>query len=1626
MATVFPYRWTKTKHLTERPPTHGHPPDAHPWIIPYFCAWSPTADPAIVFAKEPVVACVNADLVFLRVHSDQVYHLVYHAGGRRPSLSLVRHPDRPFHRCHYLSELGSIAILSRRRAGAGDDHDDDSTGFYVCSLDQELWYGLPGQRGHFKLCLYDSIDGEWSQETLRLDQLRNPQDKDTVFHYTEKVITLHDEQVVAFVDLWRGMVICNVNDGTKHEGSSYVPLPQDIINLDMINNGLIYRDIAVVNGRLTVVRLRSWLDSGCLSWDLTTWSKKAVTACLDEEWREDFVIAHLATCNNVELLPKLNDLPAMDKLRIARPMLSLMDSHVVYIMGKVNLSGEKTVVLTVDMANKRLQGVSLRDAERIVYDDNATNSLPSPNISLHLQPLPWILLDVRAYIADRRNSTTATIFLSNGRKIQITFCIAPPPLISYICAWSPATDPAVFFAKEPAVGFVNDNLVFLRVHSDQIYDLIYHASSRPSLKLIHNPYSPYNPYEYLRRIDNVVILPDRRHAAGADDDDNNNGHFYVSSLDRDRRFDIGHFKLCLYDEDDSMDCKWSNNILLLDQLRNAADKDIVLHLTEKVLILDDEQPLVAFVDPWRGMVICNVLDNSSTPGESSYMPMPSEIFNIHNTYTSSISRDIAIVNGRLTVVRLCLYLDSDDDSDDDDDDDCCAWDLTTWSKPVTCLDDEWREDLKTKSSDVSIDDSTRNACLLPKLDDGCPTTETLQLAHPTLSLMDAHIVYFMGKVDVSNEKALVLTVDMANKRLQEPPSHDGDAADHQNLPWILLDVRAYIADRRNSTTTTIDLSNSNGGRKMKIQITFCVAPPPLVSYICAWSPNTDPARIFAKEPDVGIVNDDLVFLRINGNGDDDDDYDLVYQAGCFPSLKLVDNPAKYLRELDNVALLPRRRRRSRRSASADDDSGFYICALDRDHPSGLGHFQSCLYDSIDGTWRLESLLLDELRNPPDKDTVLHFTEKVVVLPSSLDDGRVSVAFADLWRGIIICDDGMLDGGKPAGSYMPLPLEIIDLDRAYYSLACRDMAVVNGRLTVARMRIGFDSDTNCCSWDLSTWSKAVTCLDEEWREDFVVDSNDILVDEATCNNVELLPKLNDLPAMAKLRVAHPTLSLMDAHVVYIMGKVNLSDEKALVLTVDIANKRLREVSVYDAERIVNDFRYAYTAMATDFPYSFTRTKHLTLSPPSSHGGDAADHRPLPWILLDVRAYIADCRNSTTATIVLSNGRKIQITFCIAPPPLVSYICAWSPTTDPAVFFAKDPAVGFVDADVVFLRVHSDQIYDLVYHASSHPSLKLIHNPYSPYNPYHYLRRIDNVAILPDRRRRHAAGGADDDDDDNRGRFYVSSLDRDRRFDLGHFKLCLYDEDDSMDRKWSNTILLLDQLRNAPDKDTVLHLTEKVFILDDEQPLVAFVDLWRGIVICNVLDNSTPVGGNYMPLPPELIDVRRTYNSYDDDSDDDDYCTWDLTTWSKPVSSCLDDEWREDFMIESSDVSIDDSTRNACLLPKLDDGCPTTETLQLAHPTLSLMDAHIVYIMGKVDVSDEKALVLTVDMANKRLQEGNLKRPLKFHMQYPHKRLGETISRSDNPIDLHEPLQLDTGSGMGTKDETEDSVIPMDLE
>uniref|UniRef100_A0A0E0EUW2 DUF1618 domain-containing protein n=1 Tax=Oryza meridionalis TaxID=40149 RepID=A0A0E0EUW2_9ORYZ len=306
-----------------------------------------------------------------------------------------------------------------------------------------------------------------------------------------------------------------------------------------------------------------------------------------------------------------------------------------------------------------------------------------------------------------------------------------------------------------------------------------------------------------------------------------------------------------------------------------------------------------------------------------------------------------------------------------------------------------------------------------------------------------------------------------------PPCHGGGDADGGHPDWVLLDVQAYIADRQNATTATTKLSNDH-----QIQVTIFAAPPPLVSYICAWSPTTDPADLFDTEPTVEPSTPTSSSSASTSRS--------TMSTTSGPSLTLIPNQDPYLHEPNCITLIPR---------SSHD---FYISTLDTDLRSGIGRYNLCLFDSTNNKWSRDPLSLDQLRNPPDKNEVLHITEKVITLKHPH-----LVAFVDLWRGIIICD--ILDS-KIAASYVPIPKEIINLNRTRGALITRDIAVVRDRLTMARLGIVFDPDINGWDWELSTWSRPVgSCLDdddEDWREDFMVESCDILVDDNTCLNGNL--------------------------------------------------------------------------------------------------------------------------------------------------------------------------------------------------------------------------------------------------------------------------------------------------------------------------------------------------------------------------------------------------------------------------------------------------------------------------------------------------------------------------------------------
>nr|TKW05997.1 hypothetical protein SEVIR_7G213300v2 [Setaria viridis] len=381
-------------------------------------------------------------------------------------------------------------------------------------------------------------------------------------------------------------------------------------------------------------------------------------------------------------------------------------------------------------------------------------------------------------------------------------------------------------------------------------------------------------------------------------------------------------------------------------------------------------------------------------------------------------------------------------------------------------------------------------------------------------------------------------------------------------------------------------------------------------------------------------------------------------------------------------------------------------------------------------------------------------------------------------------------------------------------------------------------------------------------------------------------------------------------------------------------------------------------------------HPSLCPPL-HG-----HPPnnVPWVLLDLHAYVADRENSTSAYSEMSNGKAIRVTFCTAPPPLVSYICVWCPDLPPTELI-MEPTIEAAEADLVLFRLslsdYPNQRDYFVYKAGGGkrgPWLWRVEEP-DLYMPYRY-----SSALLP--RRDLEEGGSTSPHADEHGHFYIAALNLTAN-PSASFEFCLYD---SMDKKWTtSTISLLMPMT---------HITAKVIALGGG--VVAFVDPWRGILVCDLLHRGS-----------ERSDCQG----------------WDISTWSISSPWEEQDSWRKECTVNTHSIIIDDDTANVELLPKLQDNGstlrPSLDSLLLAYPVLSLSDNRVVYLMGMVDRWDKKALVLSVGTMDARLQgvvifdaermlgytwiqsrisnffsmhsrwRGKLKRPGKFQVCYPHK-------------------------------------------
>uniref|UniRef100_I1NWI3 DUF1618 domain-containing protein n=1 Tax=Oryza glaberrima TaxID=4538 RepID=I1NWI3_ORYGL len=425
--------------------------------------------------------------------------------------------------------------------------------------------------------------------------------------------------------------------------------------------------------------------------------------------------------------------------------------------------------------------------------------------------------------------------------------------------------------------------------------------------------------------------------------------------------------------------------------------------------------------------------------------------------------------------------------------------------------------------------------------------------------------------------------------------------------------------------------------------------------------------------------------------------------------------------------------------------------------------------------------------------------------------------------------------------------------------------------------------------------------------------------------------------------------------------------------------------------------------------------LLFPPPLPADDDATGGVSPSWVYLDVRAYVSPdpVSNATTAISTTTTGVRIHVSFCLARPPRLSYLCVHCPRPgagagdgEAAYRFTVDPRVIGTHADVALLRVPNPndglhrgiKSYDyFVYTAGGVTSLRLLPNPrVSPF-------RNEEVAIV------RCSGGA---------RYVIACLMPTIRRPM-EFKIRRFDSDVG---RWKSTAVSIsepverDRVLPIPDtaSQVVFHCTTKVITLAGDGAAVGWVDLWRGILLCDDVLDERPVLRD-LPLPKPARSNRKSFcrgpphyyrditvvvhdsaptcikyvemqtrpgdrppprqrqppqhSSDDSDSDEEEEDVayyWKANIWSMPIPVGSWEDWQMECTVDVTDIAVVDNVRFSELLPKIgNDPEETLRRLVTGFPTLG-MDGDVISFLSKINRLDDKGWVISVDLRSKTLQ------------------------------------------------------------
>nr|CAB3466260.1 unnamed protein product [Digitaria exilis] len=229
------------------------------------------------------------------------------------------------------------------------------------------------------LCLYDSKLADWKVYALSLSRQGQQEyggKMQTLRHKNHKVVTIGgDAGTMAFVDLWRGMLFCDVLqlkpdaaidleleelEETQQSKAipllGYVKLPDDLRRMaKRKGDARLYRDIAFVDGNLKCVDLST----------RSLWSRQATTS-FSGGWSQQYKIASFKEIEDSsnpcpDLLPGYKSMPhrSFSYLFVCQPIVDLQDdARVLQFTVKMHRLHDQASVVAVDMVDKKILGVT--------------------------------------------------------------------------------------------------------------------------------------------------------------------------------------------------------------------------------------------------------------------------------------------------------------------------------------------------------------------------------------------------------------------------------------------------------------------------------------------------------------------------------------------------------------------------------------------------------------------------------------------------------------------------------------------------------------------------------------------------------------------------------------------------------------------------------------------------------------------------------------------------------------------------------------------------------------------------------------------------------------------------------------------------------------------------------------------------------------------------------------------------------------------------------------------------------------------------------------------------------------------------------------------------------------------